>query len=158
MGAKEIYLSKEGYEKLRSELEYLKKVKKKELTKEVGEARAHGDISENAELDAAKEAQGLCMKRIAELEEKLFRVSIIDDMDIPADKAYIGATVKIKDMDTGEELERILVAGEEADPSCGKISIASPVGKGLLGHKEGDVLEISVPAGVLKYKILKISR
>ena len=158
MGSEKIYLSKEGYEKLRSELEYLKTVKSRELTKEVGEARAHGDISENAELDAAKEAQGLCMKRMAELEEKMYRVSIIDDMDIPKDKAYVGATVKIKDMDTDEELERTLVSGEEADPASGKISIASPVGKGLLGHKEGDVLEIKVPAGVLNYKIIKISR
>ena len=155
---KEIYLTKEGYGKLRKELEHLRKVRLRELSKEIGEAAEKGDLSENAEFDAAKEAQELCKKRITELEDKLSRVKIIDDMDIPSDKVYIGATVKIKDMDSGEELKRTLVSGEEADLSCGKISLSSPVGKGLLGHKEGDEVEIEVPAGILRYKILKISR
>ena len=155
---KEVYLTREGYEKLRAELEYLKKVRVKELSKEMGEAKAHGDLSENAEYDAVKEAQEMCQKRISELENALFRVSIIDDMDIESDKVYIGATVKLKDMDSGEELTWIFVSGEEADPSCGKISISSPIGKGLVGHKEKDEVEIQAPGGLFKYKVLKISR
>lgn len=154
----EIYLTNEGYEKLRVELEYLKKVKLRELSKEIGEAAEKGDLSENAEFDAAKEAQELCKKRIVELEDKLSRVKIIDNMNISSDKVYIGATIRLKDIDSGEQLERTLVSGEEIDFSCGKISISSPVGKALLGHKEGDIVEINVPARILRYKILKITR
>jgi len=154
----EIYLSQEGHKKLLEDLEHLKTVKRRQLSKAIGEARAHGDISENAEYDAAKEAQGLNEKRISELEEKLSRARILDDKDIPKDEVLIGATVKLKDMDSGEELEYTLVSELEADYDQGKISVNSPVGEGLLGHKENQVIEIKAPARILKYKILKISR
>jgi transcription elongation factor GreA len=153
----EIYLTQEGYEKLSGELEYLKTVKRRQLSKAVGEARAHGDISENAEYDAAKDAQGHNEKQIVELEDKLSRVRILDK-DIPQDQVLIGAKVKLMDMDTEEEMEYTLVSELEADYNQNKISVTSPVGEGLLGRKEGEVAEIKVPAGLLKYKITKISR
>jgi len=153
-----IYLTPQGHEKLRKELERLKTVRRRELSRAIGEARAHGDISENAEYDAAKEAQGLNEKKIAELEQKLSTAQILDDTDMPKDEALIGATVKLKDMASGEELEYTLVSELEADFSQGKISVTSPVGKSLLGHKEKEIVEITVPAGILKYKVLKISR
>lgn len=158
MSAGDTYLTREGYEKLREKLEYLKSVRRREISKEIGEAIAHGDISENAEYDAAKEAQGLNEKRIAELEDKLSRVRIIDDENIPKDRVLIGATVRLKDLDSGEELQYTLVSEVEADISQGKISTTSPVGKGLLGHKEKETVKIKIPAGILRYKILKISR
>lgn len=152
------HLTPEGYEKLRKELEYLKTVKRKALSKAIGEARAHGDISENAEYDAAKEAQGLNEKKVSELSHLLASASILDDENMSKDEVLIGATVKLKDMKSGEELEYRLVAEEEADYSQGQISVTSPVGSGLLSHKVGEIAEIKVPAGVLKYKVLKISR
>lgn len=154
----DVYLTNEGYEKLRLELEYLKTTRRRELSKEIGEARAHGDISENAEYDAAKEAQGLNEKRIAEIEDKLHRAKIIDDLDIPKDKIYIGATVALKDLDKEEEIKYTLVPAEEVNFKEGKISIHSPVAKGLLGRAEGETVEIKVPAGILRYKVIKISR
>ena len=153
----EIYLTQEGYEKLINELEYLKTVKRRQLSRAVGEARSHGDISENAEYDAAKDAQAANEKQIMELEDKLAQVRILDK-NIPSDEVLIGATVKLKDMDTDEELEYTLVSELEADYNQGKISVSSPVGQGLLGHKENDIAEIKIPAGILKYKIIKISR
>jgi len=154
----EIYLTQEGYRKLVEELEFLKTVRRRELSKAVGEARAFGDISENAEYDAAKEAQALNERRIVELEEKLSRVRILDDENIPKDEVLIGATVRLKDLDTEEELEYTLVSELEANYEEGKISLTSPVGQGLLGHKENEIVEIKIPAGILRYKILKISR
>ncbi len=153
----EIYLTQEGYEKLASQLEQLKTVKRRQLSKAVGEARSHGDISENAEYDAAKDAQAHNEKQIRELEEKLARVRILDK-NIPKDEVLIGATVKLRDMDTDEELEYTLVSELEADYNQNKISVSSPVGQGLLGHKENEIAEIKIPAGILKYKIIKISR
>jgi len=152
------YLTREGYEKLRKALEFLKTVRRRELSKAIGEARAHGDISENAEYDAAKEAQGLNEKKISELENTLGSAQILNEKEIPKDVALIGATVVLKDMNSGEELKYTLVSEVEANYSEGKISISSPVGRGLLNHKKNDVVEIKVPAGVLKYKIMKISR
>jgi transcription elongation factor GreA len=155
---REVYLTRKGHQKLIEELEYLKTTKRRELAKAIGQARAHGDISENAEYDAAKEAQGMNEKRIAELEQKLAGARILEDHDIRSDEVLIGATVKLKDLDTDEELEYMLVAGVEADYSQNKISVSSPVGEGLLHHKEGDKVDIKVPAGTLRYKILKITR
>ena len=158
MGGEEIYLTREGYEKLIKELEILKTEKRRQLSKAVEEARAYGDLSENAEYDAAKEAQGLNEKKVTELTEKLSRSRIIDDENIPKDEILIAATVRLKDLNSGEELEYTFVSEMEADYSQGKISIDSPIGKGLLGHKENEIVEINIPAGILKYKILKISR
>ncbi|MDO9573123.1 MAG: transcription elongation factor GreA [Candidatus Omnitrophota bacterium] len=153
----DIYLTQEGYERLVSELEQLKTVKRRQLSRAVGEARAHGDISENAEYDAAREAQGHNEKQIVELEDKLACVRILDK-DMPVDQVLIGAMVKLKDMDTDEQLEYTLVSELEADYNQGKISVTSPVGQGLLGHKENEIVKIKIPAGVLIYRIIKISR
>jgi transcription elongation factor GreA len=158
MSPGDIYLTRDGYEKLRKELERLKKVKRKDLARAVGEARSHGDISENAEYDAAKEAQGLNEKKIKELEAKLARARILDDEEIARDVVLIGATVRLKDLGSGKEYEYTLVAEEEADYSQNRIAVSSPVGTGLVNHREGETVEIKVPAGVLKYKILKIIR
>lgn len=153
----EIYLTKEGHERLTQELEYLKTTKRREISRAIGEARAHGDISENAEYDAAKDAQGMNEKNIAELEEKLAHARILDD-SIPHDEILIGATVHLKDCDTDEEMQYTLVAELEADYEQNKISVTSPIGSALLHHKEGEEVSIPVPAGLMRYKVLKISR
>ena len=153
----DVYLTREGYDKLREELEYLKRDKRKEISAMVKRAREFGDLSENAEYEAAKEAQALNEKKIAELEDKLSRARIIEDENISYDEVRIGAKVTLQDMDSGGELQYTIVSETEADYEEGKISLTSPVGKGLMGHKEGEAVEIEIPAGVLKYKILKIS-
>ena len=158
MKKKDAYITHKGYEELKKKWEYLKTVKRRELSKDIGKARGHGDISENAEYDAAKEAQAFNEKKIAELEETLSNVQLLDDTNIPKDEALLGATVKLKDLASGEELQYTLVSEPEADFSQNRISVTSPVGKSLLGHKKNQIVEINVPAGILKYKILKISR
>ncbi len=152
------YLTPQGYEKARKELGFLKGSKRKELSDEIGKARAHGDLKENAEYIAAKEAQAMNENRIAELEHKLVDSQILDDSKMARDEALIGATLKLKDVDSGEEVVYTLVAELEADYAEGKISITSPIGKGLLGYKKGATVNIEVPAGILKYKILDITR
>ena len=154
----EVYLTREGFEKLRDELEKLKTTERRKIAKAIQEARLQGDISENAEYDAAKDAQAHCEKRIADLETKLAQVRIIENENIPADKVFIGAKVDLKDLETDEAMKYLLVSPEESNYEENKISITSPVGKGLLGHKEGETVEITVPAGKLRYKILKITR
>lgn len=153
-----VHLTQKAYDKLMEKLAYLKTVRSRELSKAIGRAREQGDISENAEYDAAKEAQGLNEKRIVELEEKLSNAQILDDTNIDKDKAFIGATVTLEDLDAEQELQYTLVGELEADFAEKKISVTSPVGKALLGHKVGDVIAIKVPAGDLNYKILKITR
>ena len=153
-----MHLTPEGHDKFMKQLEYLKKVRRRELSREIGKAREQGDISENAEYHAAKEAQGLNEKRIFELEQKLANAQILDDSDIPKDQALVGATVTLKDLDTKEDLKYTLVAELEADFAQKKIATTSPVGRALLGHKVGETIQINVPAGTLKYKILKITR
>ena len=155
---KKIILTQKKYDEMLKELEYLKTTRRRELSKEIGIAREKGDISENAEYDAAKDAQGMLGKRISEMEEKLSRATVMENVDIASDKAYIGATVKVKDLDSGDESSYILTAEEEADFKEGKISVDSPIGKALLGHKVGDSIKIQIPAGILDYKILKITR
>lgn len=153
----QIYLTQAGYQKLVEELQILKTIKRRQFSKAIAEARAHGDISENAEYDAAKEAQGLNEKKISELEQKLSSARILDE-NISSEEVLIGARVRLKDLESGEELEYTLVAEEEADYEQAKISVSSPIGSGLLNHKLNAIVEIKVPAGILKYKILKISR
>lgn len=157
MLSKGIFITRDGYEKLREELEILKKVKRKELSKAIGVAREHGDLSENADYDAAKEAQAMNEKRIAELGDKLGRARILEDQGISKDDIRIGATVKLKDLDSNDEIEYTLLSEMEADFSKGIISVDSPVGQALLGHKKDDTVQIKVPSGTLKYKILSIS-
>ena len=154
----EIYLTKGGHEKLMKELTDLKTVKRRQLSKAIGEARAHGDISENAEYDSAKEAQGLNEKKIAELEAKLAYARILDDEHMSRDEVLIGAIVTLKDLEREEILEYTLVSEAEANYDEGKISINSPVGAGLMNRKVNDLVEIKVPAGILKYQIMKIER
>ena len=156
--AQEVYLTKAGYEKMIQELDRLKNVERRRISQAIGEARLQGDLSENAEYDAAKEAQAHCEARIAELEAKLANVRIIEDQNIPADKVYIGAIVTVQDLETQEEMQYMMVSPEEANYEENKLSIFSPVGKGLLGKAAGEELAIQVPAGTLNYKILKIER
>jgi len=153
----EVYLTRAGYQKLYDELESLKKERIK-ISGEIEEARLQGDLSENAEYDAAKEAQAHNVMRGSEIEGKLAKVRIIEDEDIPSDKIYIGAIVTLKDLDTDEELKYMMVSPEEASYEEDKLSIFAPIGKALMGHAEGEELDIEVPAGVLRYKILKIER
>jgi transcription elongation factor GreA len=133
-------------------------VKRKDIARQIAEARAHGDLGENAEYDAAKETQVFNEMKIAEMQQKISRCRIINEDAIPLNKAVLGTTVNLKDIDTGEELTYALVSEPEADLAQDKISVSSPVGKGLLGHKEGDAVEIKVPAGMLQYEIVKIAR
>ena len=154
----EVYLTRAGFHKLQAQLESLKTTERQKIAKAIGEARAQGDISENAEYDAAKDAQAHNEARIADLEGKLSNVRIIENEKIPSDKIFIGAIVELKDLDSDEKLKYVLVSPEEASYEENKISIFSPIGKGLLGHKAGETLEIKVPAGTLKYKVLSIKR
>jgi len=153
-----IILTREGRDKICKELEFLKGARRREIAKSLAEARAHGDLSENAEYDAAKEEQALNEKRITQIEETLMRAQILDNDAMSKDEALIGATVTVKDKNTGNEFNYMLVAEEESDFELDKISISSPVGKALLGHKVGDIVEIKVPAGILEYEITTISR
>lgn len=152
------YLSREGYEKLETELRDLKIRGRKEIANDIAEARAKGDLSENAEYDAAKEAQGMLEKRIAELENALANARILDEEDINIDKAYMLSTVTIQNHTIGKEVKYTLVSKDEADFKEKKISVESPIGKAILGSEVGEVKEIDVPAGTLKLEIKKIER
>ena len=152
-----VYLTQKGYEDFCKEMEVLR-ARRKELSKAIEQARLQGDLSENAEYDAAKDAQALNEKRVFELEYKLSRVRIIDNENISNDEVRIGAIVKLRDLDFGDEFEYILVSEEEANYEQSKISLSSPVGKALLGHKKDEIVEVKAPARVLKYKIIEISR
>ena len=153
-----VYLTKEGYEKLRSELEKLEKEERPVVIEAIATAREFGDLSENAEYAAAKERQMHLEKRIAGIHEKLTRSEIIDESQIPKDKAYLGATITLKDEKTGNEVTYMLVSTDEADFSENKISTESPVGKAMLGKKVGEKVEATVPAGSLKYEVIAIDR
>ena len=153
-----IFLTKKGYEKLRKELKVLKGQKRREIADALEKARLLGDLSENAEYESAKQMQDINEKRIHELETKLATARILEDENISTDKAYVGAFLSLRDMDNKEEIVYKLVSEDEANFADGKISISSPVGRALLGKKKGDVISIKVPAGILKYKIEKISR
>lgn len=152
------YLSKEGYEKLDAELKDLKTRGRRDIADEIAEARAKGDLSENAEYDAAKEAQGLLEKRIAELEHTLATSSIIDERNIDASKAYLLSTVTILNHNAGKQMSYTLVSKDEADFAAGKISVDSPIGSALLGKEIGDIVDVNVPAGKLKLEVLDIRR
>ncbi len=158
MASGEIFLTQEGFQKLSDELDYLKNAKRREVARQLEKARAMGDLSENAEYDSAKDAQAHLEKKIRDLEDKLSRARIIENENIPKDKVYIGAKVKLRDEDTQEEMEYKLVSAPESDYSENKISIESPIGKALMGRSKGDQVEIKIPAGLLKYKILDITR
>ena len=152
------YVTEGGYEKLKKELDYLIKVRRREIAQKIATAREHGDLRENAEYDAAKEEQGFNELKIQKLSQKLATARVLDEKEIPHDKVYLGATVRLLNLKDQEEIEYTLVSEVEADIMENKISVTSPLGKGLLGHCENDEVAIEVPAGLMKYKILKITR
>jgi transcription elongation factor GreA len=153
-----VYLTREKLTELEKELHEMKSKGRSEMAAKIAEARGYGDLSENAEYDAAKEAQQHLELRIAKLEETLSRTQIIDTNNLATDKVYILSLVKIQDQRNKQTIEYRLVAPEEADFDKNKISVTSPIGKGLLGKKPGETVKINVPAGVLVYKILEIGR
>lgn len=152
------HLSKEGYQKLNDELRQLKTEGRKQVAADIEEARSKGDLSENAEYDAAKEAQGLLEKKIAELEHALANARIIDERNIDASKVYVLSTVTILNKKNNKKNTYTLVSPQEADFSTGKISVESPIGKGLLGKEVGDIVTVKVPAGLLELEVLSIER
>lgn len=152
------YYTKEGLAKLKVELHEMETVQRPSITKQIAEARDKGDLSENAEYDAAKEAQGLLEMKINKLQEVINEARLIDESQLDDSKVFILSKVKIKNQSNGKEMSYTLVAENEADLKSGKISIDSPIGKGLLGKERGDVAEIEVPNGVLKFEVLDISR
>lgn len=149
-------MTKEGYDKLKKELDHLIKVERHKNIKDIEEARAHGDLSENAEYHAAKERQGHIDAKKRELENKLAHAQIIDVSKLTNEKAVFGATVTIADTESGDTKKYTLVGQEEADLKKGKISVQSPVGKALIGHKVGDVVTIKTPARTVEYEIQEI--
>lgn len=156
--AEVVYLTKSRLVEIENELKELKTNGRKLIAEKISEARSHGDLSENAEYDAAKEAQGHLELKIGKLEAMLSRVKIISPEDMPSNEVYILSVVKILDMKIKEENVYTLVSPEEADFEQDKISVTSPIGKALLGKKKNEVVEVQVPAGLLKYKILEISK
>ena len=155
---KEILLTEEGYKKMEAELEKLKTEERAEIAERIKVALGFGDLSENSEYDEAKNAQAENEERIAELEAKLRFAKIIDDSEIDTKKVQIGNTVKVLDMEFDEEVEYTIVGTTEADITQNKISNESPIGSALLGAKKNQVVEVQVPAGVSKYKILSITK
>ncbi len=155
---KPVYLTEEGLQELKEELHRLKTKERADVANAIAEARAKGDLSENAEYDAAKEKQGHLEARIAKLEDMVSRARIVDESQVDTSKAYILSTVRVKNLNNDMEQTYTLVSEREADVAQGKISVDSPVGKGLLGKSEGDVVAIDVPAGTVKLEILEISR
>ena len=152
------YYTAEGLKKLRDELNQLKDVERPRASQAIAEARDKGDLSENAEYDVAKEAQGLLEMKIAKLEELVANARIIDESQLDVSKVLVLSTVKLKNLANKMEITYTLVAESEADLKAGKISVSSPIGKGLLGKSVGEIAEIKVPNGTLKLEILEISR
>ncbi|MFC1736608.1 transcription elongation factor GreA [Candidatus Hydrogenedentota bacterium] len=146
------------HDKLHEDLEHMKKVKRPAASKAIEKARALGDLKENAEYHAAKDAQGLLEAKIAQLEHRLATARILDGAEIDSDKIYLGATAVLRDQKSGREITYSVVTPEEADIKTGQISVESPVAKGLLGLAVGEIATIKVPAGELKYEVVSISR
>ncbi|MCD8106527.1 MAG: transcription elongation factor GreA [Oscillospiraceae bacterium] len=151
-------ISRDGFNKLQEELEYLVTVRRKEVAERLKEARSYGDLSENAEYDEAKNEQGMLEAQIADLEVVIANAIIVDDDSLSLDEVGVGSIVKIKDFDMDEILEYQIVGSTESDPDNNKISDESPIGKACLKKKIGDIFEVEVPAGTLKFEILGIDR
>jgi len=151
------YYTEEGLKKLKDELHELKTVERQSVIRQIAEARDKGDLSENAEYDAAKDAQGLLEIKIAKLEEIVANARIVDSAQLDVSKVSILTTVRIKNLKNNAEMKYTLVAENEADLKSGKISIDSPIGKGLVGKKVGDKVEVTVPAGVIPFEVMEIS-
>ena len=152
------YYTPEGLKKLKEELDFLRDVERPKASQAIAEARDKGDLSENAEYDAAKEAQGLLEMRIAKMEQTVANARIIDESQLDTSKVLVLSKVKIKNQTNGMQMSYTLVAESEADLKSGKISVNSPIGKGLLGKSVGDIAEVQVPNGIMKFEILEITR
>lgn len=152
------YYTEEGLKKLKDELHEMESVQRPAISAQIAEARDKGDLSENAEYDAAKEAQGLLEMKIAKLKEVLSNARVIDDSEIDTTKVYILSTVKMKNVANGMTVEYTLVAENEADLKAKKISVESPIGKGLLGKAVGEVADVVTPNGIMKFEVLEITR
>jgi transcription elongation factor GreA len=153
---KEVILTPEGYEKLKQEIEYLQNEKRREVAERIRVAREFGDIAENAEYDDAKNEQAMLEHKIMQLEERLLSARVITKKEISKDTVSIGSKVRVKNMDANKTFEYHIVGSAEANPAENKLSNESPVGKAIIGHKKGDVVEVSAPRGSLKFKILEI--
>ena len=152
------YYTKDGLKKLKDELNHLKDVERPKASNAIGEARDKGDLSENAEYDAAKEAQGMLEMKISKLEAVLSNARLIDESQLDLSKVLVLSKVTIKNLNNQMQLNYTLVAESEADLKSGKISVSSPIGKGLLGKKVGEIAEVTVPNGTLKFEIISIER
>jgi transcription elongation factor GreA len=153
---KEVILTPEGYERLQQEIDYLRNEKRREVADRIRVAREFGDIAENAEYDDAKNEQAMLEHKIAQLEERLLNARVIDRSEIPKDVVSIGTKVKLRDMESKKSVEYTIVGSAEANPAESKLSNESPVGKAIIGHKKGDVVEVAAPRGTLTFKILGI--
>ena len=156
--AKPTYLTAEGLQKLKDELHFLKTKERARIAQAIADARAQGDLSENAEYDAAKDEQGLLEAKIAKMETTVSNARILDESQIDTSKAYILSTVRVKNTANGMEQTYKLVSAQEADFATGKISVKSPIGEGLLGKSVGDKVNITVPVGKVTLEVLEISR
>lgn len=156
--SKEYLMTQEGLQKLENELEYLKIVRRKEVAEKIKEALSFGDISENAEYDEAKNEQADLEKRIAKLENMVRNAILIDESQVTTDEINVGCRVRLLEIDEKEETEYMIVGATEADPFDQKISNESPVGSALIGKKVGDVIDVIVPDGIVKYQVLTIER
>ena len=153
---KEVILTKEGYDKLKHEIEYLSTEKRREVAERIRHARDFGDITENSEYDDAKNEQAMLEHKIAQLEDRLLSARVITKKEISKDMVSVGATVRLRDVAANKTFEYHIVGSAEANPAENKLSNESPVGKAIMGHKKGDVVEVSAPRGALKFKILEI--
>ncbi len=151
-----VYMSQDGFEKLKKELDVMKNVKRPEIQEAIATARAYGDLKENAEYHAAREAQGMLEAKIRQLDDKLARTEIVDSSNIPTDAVHFGAKVEVEDLDTGDIENYELVGAGDDDPINDKILVSSPFAQAFLEHKVGDKVEVNAPAGVLRFEILKI--
>ncbi len=156
MDNKIIYLSEQGYNDLKNELNQLITIERQNIIRQIAEARDKGDLSENAEYDAAKEAQGLLEAKISKLEIELSNARILDESNVDTSTVRLLTQVTIENLENSMQMSYILVSESEADISSKKISSSSPIGKGLLGKKEGDIVDINVPSGIVKFKIISI--
>ena len=152
------YYTKEGLKKLKDELNHLKDIERPKASNAIGEARDKGDLSENAEYDAAKEAQGMLEMKISKMEDIMANARLIDESQLDLSKVLVLSKVKIKNLNNKMEMNYTLVAESEADLKSGKISVNSPIGKGLLGKKVGEIAEVVVPNGTIKFEIISINR
>ena len=153
---KEVILTPEGYKKLQAEIEYLSNDKRREVADRIRIAREFGDIAENAEYDDAKNEQALLEHRIALLEERLRDAKVINKKDVAKDVVSVGSKVKLRDVTAKQTVEYYIVGSAEANPTQNKLSNESPVGKAIIGHKKGDVVEVTAPRGAIKFKIMEI--